>query len=325
MTTKTLKSSQKEFMNNAVRGLVNSATFTGELPPLSPVQGSNSGYTAGGLIPPSFVTHDVIDKFPFASDGNATDVGDLTAARFGASGQSSDVSGYSSGGQWSPSPTSRTNIIDKFPFASGGNATDVGDITIAKRKSAGQSSDVSGYASGGYVLNSSNVIDKFPFASDANATDVGDLTTASYNSAGQSSTTHGYTSGRTTVDKFSFATDGNATNVGILPFSRSFIAGQSSNVSGYVSVGASIDKFPFASDGNATTVGDLSVGRYEVVGQSSTVSGYTSGGYSQTPYASGSVNSIYNVVDKFPFASDGSATDVGDLTVARRASGGQQY
>lgn len=319
MTTKTLKSSQKEFMNNAVRGLVNSATFTGELPPLSPVQGSNSGYTAGGLTPPSLVTHDVIDKFPFASDGNATDVGDLTAARFGASGQSSDVSGYSSGGltEFSPSPTSRTNIIDKFPFASGGNATDVGDITIAKRKSAGQSSDVSGYASGGYVLSSSNVIDKFPFASDANATDVGDLTIASQYSAGQSSTTHGYTSGRTTVDKFSFATDGNATNVGILPFSRTRVAGQSSNVSGYVSVGASIDKFPFASDGNATTVGDLSVGRYEVVGQSSTVSGYTSGGYSPS--------SIYNVVDKFPFASDGSATDVGDLTVARRASAGQQY
>ena len=34
----------------------------------------------------------VIEKFPFSSDGNATDVGDLTVARNGAAGQSSSNS-----------------------------------------------------------------------------------------------------------------------------------------------------------------------------------------------------------------------------------------
>jgi hypothetical protein len=42
------------------------------------------------------------------------------------------LSGYTSGGQ----PT--TNIIDKFPFASDANATDVGDLTQGRYWTAGQ-------------------------------------------------------------------------------------------------------------------------------------------------------------------------------------------
>ena len=87
-------------------------------------QGSVSGYTSGGFAPPY---SNVIDKFPFASDGNATDVGYLTQGRTYTSGQSSDVSGYTAGGE---SPPARVNTIDKFPFASDGNAIDVGDLTI---------------------------------------------------------------------------------------------------------------------------------------------------------------------------------------------------
>ena len=48
----------------------------------------------------------------------------------------------------------------------------------------------------------------------------------------------------------------------------------------------------------------------------SSTHGYTSGGYT------GVANS--NVIDKFSFSSDGNATDVGDLTVARRHVAGQQ-
>jgi hypothetical protein len=82
-------------------------------------------------------------------------------------------------------PTSR-NIIDKFPFATNANATDVGDLTVARYDSAGQSSTASGYTSGGYLTpGGRNIIDKFPFASDANATDVGDLVLASYSLVGQ--------------------------------------------------------------------------------------------------------------------------------------------
>ena len=110
--------------------------------------------------------------------------------RYAAVGQSSDVSGYLSGG-YSPSPSAGPKtIIDKFPFAANENATatDVGDLTVARREGAGQSSTASGYTSGGYATfgnGTVNVIDKFPFASDANATDVGDLSTTRYNGAGQ--------------------------------------------------------------------------------------------------------------------------------------------
>jgi hypothetical protein len=95
-------------------------------------------------------------------------------------GQSSNVSGYSSGG-YIPTPTT-SNVIDKFPFATDANATDVGDLTTVRSRVAGQSSTVSGYTSGG---SSSNVIDKFPFASNANATDVGDLSIIRSGGAGQ--------------------------------------------------------------------------------------------------------------------------------------------
>ena len=60
----------------------------------------------------------------------------------------------------------------------------MGDLSVARRAAAGQSSTTSGYTSGG-GLPVVNTIDKFPFASDANATDVGDLTFARMSAAGQ--------------------------------------------------------------------------------------------------------------------------------------------
>jgi len=146
-----------------------------------------SGYSSGGrFTPPAGTTSNVIDKFPFAADGNATDVGDLTTARQGATGQSSTTHGYSSGGRLTPpAPTTYSNIIDRFPFASNANASDVGDLSVAGGYSAGQSSTASGYTSGGFRGAQSNVIDKFPFSTNANATDVGDLTIARYFLAGQ--------------------------------------------------------------------------------------------------------------------------------------------
>jgi len=56
----------------------------------------NYGYTSGGHVDPD--CQDVIDKFSFSSDENATDVGDLTVARYSVAGQSSSTCGYASGG-----------------------------------------------------------------------------------------------------------------------------------------------------------------------------------------------------------------------------------
>ena len=89
---------------------------------------------------------DTIDQISFSTDGNATDVGNLTVARGRLSGQSSATHGYSSGG--GPG----YDIIDKFPFSSSfTTATDVGNLTANRTHMAGQSSIVNGfgYVSGG--------------------------------------------------------------------------------------------------------------------------------------------------------------------------------
>jgi hypothetical protein len=297
-------------------------------------QGSTSGYMSGGLNPSNQLTN-VIDKFSFTSDGNATDVGDQSLTRERAAGQSSSESGYTSGGyRWTPYVP--LNTVDKFSFSVDGNAIDVGDLTVARQFVVGQSSSTSGYTSGGYNYTLSpgvkyNIIDKFPFSTDSNAADVGDLTQSRQSSSGQSSTTHGYTSGGSipggttnVIDKFSFTADGNATDVGDLSVGGRYGFGQSSTTSGYNSSSWNptsnvIDKFPFATDSNSTNVGSLSVGRGHGAGQSSTTSGYSAGGESN------SLPGYFNIIDKFPFASDGTATDVGDLTVARtRTAAGQQ-
>jgi hypothetical protein len=301
-------------------------------------QGSVSGYTSGGgNLDSSFLN--VIDKFPFAADGNASDVGDLSQVRTQVAGQSSLVSGYTSGGVTFPATPTRVNTIDKFPFASNANATDVGDLTAVRRFSTGQSSSESGYTSGGgndggYL----NIIDKFPFATNANATDVGDLTLIRARPAGQNSGTSGYSSGGTgapptltivnTIDKFPFATNANASDVGDLTQVKTGATGTSSAVRGYTAGGSSsvptivntIDRFPFAADANATDVGDLTIVTLSPAGQQSTASGYVSGGIlTQTPSFT-----YTNVINKFPLAADGNASDVGDLTVARGYSAGQQ-
>jgi hypothetical protein len=300
-----------------------------DLPPV--FQGTVSGYTSGGYVP-GLGTQNTIDKFPFASDANATDVGDLTQARWLISGQSSSESGYTSGGTLAPAG-GVVDTIDKFPFATDANATDVGNLMRNTLESAGQSNTpIAGYATGynpSVAPISLGIIQKFPFATDADARDVGFLTENRGRLAGQSSSESGYTSGgapfnyTAKIDKFPFATEANATDVGNLTQARGFGAAQSSSESGYTSGGRGdtpgigtniIDKFPFATDANATDVGDLVTGKYLGAGQSSTASGYFTGG-----------RPGINDISKFPFASNANATFVGDLTQATTiGSAGQQ-
>jgi len=186
------------------------------------------GYHTGGqlLTPPSAGATNNIQKFAFATDGDGTDVSDLSLARYNMTGQSSSDNGYTSGGIGAAGPTAREDVIDKFPFASDVNATDVGNLTIGRYGLSGQSSSTHGYSSGGFIT--TNTIDKFSFSADGNATDVGDLTGGRYlYTAGTSSTASGYATGPSSViDKFPFASDGNATDVGDLTVARSLSAGQ---------------------------------------------------------------------------------------------------
>ena len=227
---------------------------------------STHGYTTGSYINPSVGTLSAIyNKFPFAADQTTIEIGDITVARFYATGHSSDVSGYTAGGQSSPLTPDFSDTIDKFPFSTDTNATDVGDLTLLRTEISGSSSSNYGYSHGGKYTGSTasrDTIDKYPFASDANATDVGNLIAISTDGSGQNSDTHGYRAHSTTIQKFSFSADGNATDVGdlIVVKNGGILAGTSSTSSGYVAGGSSnnsIEKFPFSTDANSSDVGDL--------------------------------------------------------------------
>ena len=138
---------------------------------------STHGYRSGGLNPSTQGTN-IIDKFAFAADGNATDVGDTTLARGAGGGASSTTHGYQHGGIHIGPPVARYNRIDKFAFASDGNATDVGDLTGTDHDNSGGSSSTHGFRLGGSAgtPTGSTDIEKWSFSSDENASDVADLT-----------------------------------------------------------------------------------------------------------------------------------------------------
>ena len=233
---------------------------------VSGASSSTHGYSAGGGDG-SQNSVNVIDKFAFSAAGNATDVGDLTVARYQLSGTQSPTFGYAAGGYYLGPPSNYvTNIVDKFPFGSDGNASDVGDLTLARQYLTGTSSNDHGHAAGG-TPTSGKRIDKYAFASDGNATDVGDtVVEMEYLGANSpSSPTHGYiVSGHiNTFEKFPFASDGNSSDVADLLQRTIYSAGANSEAFGFVAGGRApgytnqIQKFSHTVDQNSTDVADL--------------------------------------------------------------------
>ena len=99
---------------------------TGDVQPFS-YAGSSYGYACGGYrgTYPSPPLSSDIDKFSFASDGNAVVSGYQTVARgYQGQGNQSDTHGYNHAGQ--PS----NNVIDKFAFVTDGFSSDVGDLVV---------------------------------------------------------------------------------------------------------------------------------------------------------------------------------------------------
>jgi hypothetical protein len=85
-----------------------------------------------------------------------------------------------------------TVTIQTIQMDTTGNATDFGDLTVARSSLAACSSLTRGVFGGG---GSSNVIDFVQFASAGNATDFGDLTVARVRLAGCSNATRGLFAG----------------------------------------------------------------------------------------------------------------------------------
>jgi hypothetical protein len=301
------------------------------------LQGSTYGYKAGGAGSGAAC---IIDRFPFASEGTATCVGELVPStppdwyglRSGA-GHSSSTDAYQSRYY---DGTGAYNRVQKYPFSSE-SGTIVGCQPGGYRSTIPQNSSTHGYTSGGSIeppFTSVNQIFKFPFSAETTTTDIGDLTQARTCGAGVSSTTYGYTAGGectrpgnptiayNIIDKYPFASDTNATDVGDLTVAAARLQGVSGPAAGYA-LGNDILKWPFASDTNATNIGNLVASQATPefgVGNSctgvptqSTTKGYLQSGQDYTPgYSPYPVTKI----QAWPFASDTDATCVGDVTVA---------
>lgn len=195
-------------------------------------QSHTHGYVTGGNYTPGNVSRNYIQKFPFASDGDAATIGSLDHNTYGGGSHSTPHCGYVAGGEITGPYGTNLDGIQRFPLAADTNATDVGDLGIKRQQVGSNSSDTHGYLSGGYSTpltppssgGNTDAITKFPFAvSSATSTDVGDQTYGQIAaSTAGNSTTHGYTKGYTgynpngvpsTYQKVSFASDANSVSV----------------------------------------------------------------------------------------------------------------
>jgi hypothetical protein len=197
-------------------------------------QSSEYGYASGGWISNQSGSANIINKFPFASDTNAVNIGQLAQGQANGAecGHSSSENGYVVGGQGGTSSTSKSNRIEKFPFSSDTNASYTADLVIKTFGYCGVSNNTHGFVCGGAggipypATNRLSDIQRFPFASDSNASLVGDLSEETNDSTGVSGTDSGYSCSGTTpsynlssfrITKFPYASVNTNTFVGNLP------------------------------------------------------------------------------------------------------------
>ena len=146
--------------------------------------------------------------------------------------------GFYHGGGSSTAPTWIQDTINKFAFTSDVDATDRGDLSVARYHTSSVSSSTHGYGVGGMMPGPPNghtdLIDKYAFANTVNAADVGDLVRPSgYVASGSNSETYGYAAGGSmdppgnddTIQKFAFGSDADATDVGNLSSAKNQGAG----------------------------------------------------------------------------------------------------
>lgn len=303
--------------------------------PDSPSQGTTSGYMAGGGTQPA---SDTIDKFNMVSNGNASDVGNLSRTRLGVQSASSSTHGYTMAGEGPSSPPTGHFNYDKFPFASDTNATCIGAIAstpsdVKQGGGSGLQSSECGFA----VFPAGSHIQSFPFASDTDTACTGDAFSPAHIAqffASLNTTTHGYIAGgenTCAIGKFAFAGGSALGNVASLGTDYSPLvsdphefgaAGNSSATHGYISGGQApygnqnrLSKFSFAAETDSSCIGTISQVRRGVTGVSHTTKGFVIGG---------EVPGVSDRIDTFPFASDTNATCVASLTQARRLGGGNQ-
>jgi len=285
---------------------------TGDIAPVWPMQTSNYGYVCGGTSTGP-QTKD-IQRWAYASDTNATDVGDLqcdpvvynsSAANLGkglryyGGANMSATHGYSNGGNTPYYNSSGANYAvgstvrnEKFSFASLGTSTNIADMRKHNSYHAGCNTSTHGYVVGG-GKESNNAPNYSFFAASA--------PTAGYEDIDK----FAYASDAATVDTTANLSIERRQGVGLSTLTHGFCCGGYNQ--GSTSAVNVIDKFPFASSTNAVDHGDLIGGSgymRNTGGSTSTTHGYTHGGYD---------TDFVNTIQSFAFSSNTTASDHGDL------------
>ena len=219
-----------------------------------------------------------LDFFNISTFGNSQSFGNLTAARYLTGRSSSETRGLFAGGDPGPS---NSDIIDYITMASSGNAIDFGNLTASGRCPGGASSSTRAIFAG---VNSSNVISYVEINTLGDALDFGDLTnvagnrTASFSSPTRFVCMSGHSSpNQGAIDFLNIASKGNTVRFGNLT---------------YAGVG----------------YGSAKMNR----GLSNSIRGLFAGGYQpNSPYP------VVSFIDYVTIASEGNATNFGDMTSVR--------
>jgi len=214
-----------------------------------------------------------------------------------------------------------TNAIDRFNINASSDATDFGDMTVARSAGAVIGGSTRTIFCGGRDGSSQyNTMDFVNPASAGNATDFGDMTAAKQIPAASGSSTRGLLAGgegggSTNVIEFiTIASAGNASDFGDLDEPLIMVAGLSSPTRSVTTGGGSnngsyrntIQYVTIASAGNASDFGDLTEGKSNHASCSNSTRGLTAAGFNGSSHS--------NVIDYITIASTGNATDFGDLT-----------
>ena len=217
----------------------NAADF-GDLTAIRMQLGGHSSNTRGMFFggdgpSPGYAKSDVVDYITMASSGDASDFGNLSAARSSFSAAGSTTRGIACGGK---EPT-KVNTVDYFTIASTGNSTDFGNLTIAAQDRAAVSSATRIVSAGGKVPGASNVMDYGTIASAADFADFGDLTAARGTHGGMSNRIRGVfhaghdgSDNTTTMDYITIASTGNAADFGDAVAGANFQGGTSDSHGG---------------------------------------------------------------------------------------------
>ena len=151
----------------------------------SRTRGIMEGGAFYGGSPQTTRVYTEIQYIEISTLGNASDFGDLSSARGYGAMCSSSTRAISAGGQAAPAnqgaiSATRTNTMEYITIASTGNATDFGDLTVARSSLGATSNNTRGTWGGGRTPTIENTIDYVTIASTGDASDFGDLTEARF-------------------------------------------------------------------------------------------------------------------------------------------------